>query len=50
MAAYTLAGEADWEAALDAPPLAVMDAKQLLVFAGGEARALTGPETGGAQE
>lgn len=34
----------------DAPPLAVMDAKQLLVFAGGEARALTGPETGGAQE
>ena len=50
VAAYTLAGEADWEAALDAPPLAVLDAKQLLVFAGGEARALTGPETGGAQE
>lgn len=49
VAAYTLAGQLSWEAPLDAPPLAVLEAKQLLVFAGGEARALEEPAAADAQ-
>ncbi len=43
VAAYTLAGEWLWETQLDAPVLAVLDAKEPLVFTGGEAAALEEP-------
>lgn len=44
VACYTLAGEAQWESELDAPPLAVLEAKRLLVFTGGQAQELKAPE------
>lgn len=44
VAAYTLAGEYLWESTLSAPPLAVLDAKQPLVFYGGQADVLRDPE------
>ncbi len=44
VAAYRLTGEAEWEMELETPPLAVLDAKKLLVFEGGTARELKAPE------
>lgn len=43
VAAYTLAGEYQWEKSFEAPPLAVLDAKQPLVFYGGQAEVLKDP-------
>lgn len=42
VAAYSLAGEALWEAPTGTKPLAVLDAKQLVVVTGGQADLLTG--------
>ena len=46
VAAYTLAGELQWEAPTETRPLAVLDAKQLVVVTGGQASLLTQPEDG----
>lgn len=43
VAAYDLSGEAKWEMQLETPPLAVLDAKKLLVFEGGSAKELKRP-------
>lgn len=43
VAAYTLTGEPSWEMQLDAQPLAVLDAKKLLVFEGGNVQELKKP-------
>ena len=46
VAAYSLAGEALWEAPTETRPLAVLDAKQLVVVTGGQAALLTQPDDG----
>ena len=46
VAAYSLAGEALWEAPTETKPLAVLDAKQLVVVTGGQAALLTQPDDG----
>ena len=46
VAAYSLAGEALWEAPTETRPLAVLDAKQLVVVTGGQADLLTQPDDG----
>ena len=48
VAAYSLAGEPLWEMSTDTKPLAVLDAKQLLVFTGGQAQLLEEPGQAGA--
>ena len=46
VAAYTLAGELQWEMPTQTKPLAVLDAKQLVVVTGGQADLLTQPDDG----
>lgn len=49
VAAYSLAGELQWESPTETRPLAVLDAKQLVVVTGGQAALLAPPdEEGGA--
>lgn len=44
VAAYSLAGELQWESPTEMRPLAVLDAKQLVVVTGGQAALLAAPD------